>query len=86
MKNHGEVLVVQLSARPKVTLSLRIWRFLVQSVTVPVGHSSDVKHRPKTKISVLADIQSVFLCISEYQYCYVHYVNWGIQRKHTVYT
>ena len=33
----------KISLRPKV----RVWLFLVQSVTEPVGHSSDVKHRPK---------------------------------------
>ena len=27
--------------------SLRVWVFLVHSVTAPVGHSSDVKQRPK---------------------------------------
>ena len=26
-----------------------VWLFLVQSVTIPVEHSSDVKQRPKTK-------------------------------------
>ena len=29
------------------SLTLGVWLFLVQSVTIPVEHSSDVKQRPK---------------------------------------
>ena len=40
---------VWISVRPKATLSHIVWLgFFVQSVTVPVGHLSDVKHRPKS--------------------------------------
>ena len=35
-----------------------VWLFLVQSVTIPVGHSSDVKQRLKKKIIIISlDIQ-----------------------------
>ena len=44
MRNHGEG--VKSQSDPK-SPSLGVWLFLVQSVTVKVEHSSDVKQRPK---------------------------------------
>ena len=41
--------------------SLRVSLFLVQSVTVPAGHSSDVKHRPKMFAKFIVEPYFFFL-------------------------
>ena len=42
----GEGIRPEFWSHPK-SPSLRVWLFLVQLVTVLVGHSLDVKHRPQ---------------------------------------
>ena len=43
--------------------SLGVWLFLVQSVTVPVEHSSDVKQRPKKGIPLCVFTISIHGCL-----------------------
>ena len=54
--------MVQSHSDPKSS-SLRVWVFLVQLVTVPVGHSLDVKHGIKKVKPVFSVENILIICI-----------------------
>ena len=47
MRNHGVGVSGSNLGQTQSHPSLEVWLFLVQLVTIPVEHSSDVKQRPK---------------------------------------
>ena len=60
--------------------SLGVWLFLVQSVTVQVEHSSDVKQRPKIPFSISSQIPAGLFWVLSLN-CYTCSIFWTATRR-----
>ena len=65
MRNHGEEVSVSNLILAQGHPLLRIWRFLVLSVTVLVGHGSGVKQRQKNLALALVAVSRSFILIKQ---------------------